>query len=579
MGFSNVLFLWASILPLIVLLYYFFRKKYKDQPISSTIFWEEVMQETKASPYLKHLQKNALLYLQLLALILFVLALMNPFIKTSEIAGEQSIWIVDTSATMLAGETFDHHKEEMKSLASELTGQPLTIITTGDEPKTIVRQESDVSAIHKAIDSLEVTFEEEQLIKAIDVAQAYIGETATSIYLFTDSIERGELPISSEHIKWIVKGSSKDLQNVSIKRFAATSIGEEALALIQLKNEADEEKRVELTLQDSQGNVLVEEGVTLKGEEEMTKTFEKLPISQSLFATIQVEDDYVVDNSMVTIIGSGLSQIVVDQQMHQLVQKGFQALNADVKLVPSDQLAAIKEAMIVTNQSELLGKTKSPLVLIGRDDELSEEVNSLVDVSEDALFAFSNLEDVYVNAIYPGFDGFETIATIGEKPFIQRSSKGDIVILADIQSTDWPLHPSFPLFLWSLQSEMLEGSTSLGTFSPNESRGVSLAARDWSIYSKDDEYISSFEDASHFKAPTKPGLYTARSNEDEKLLIVQLSDNEREIKEGTSFELGTLQSNGEEESSKKSIIIWLLIPILLLLVIEWEVQRRRGFTN
>lgn len=60
------------------------------------------MQETKASPYLKHLQKNALLYLQLLSLILFVLALMNPFVKTTEIAGEQSIWIVDTSATMLA---------------------------------------------------------------------------------------------------------------------------------------------------------------------------------------------------------------------------------------------------------------------------------------------------------------------------------------------------------------------------------------------------------------------------------------------------------------------------------------------
>lgn len=200
------------------------------------------MQETKASPYLKHLQKNALLYLQLLALILFVLALMNPFIKTKEIAGEQSIWIVDTSATMLAGQTFAQHKEEMKSLASEFTGQPLTIITTGDEPKTIIRQETDSSAIHKAIDSLEVTYEEEQLIKAIDVAQAYIGETATSIYLFTDSVERGELPISSEQIKWIVKGASKDLQNVSIKRFAATSIGEEALALIQLKNETDEKK-------------------------------------------------------------------------------------------------------------------------------------------------------------------------------------------------------------------------------------------------------------------------------------------------------------------------------------------------
>lgn len=537
------------------------------------------MQETKASPYLKHLQKNALLYLQLLALILFVLALMNPFIKTKEIAGEQSIWIVDTSATMLAGQTFAQHKEEMKSLASEFTGQPLTIITTGDEPKTIIRQETDSSAIHKAIDSLEVTYEEEQLIKAIDVAQAYVGETATSIYLFTDSVERGELPISSEQIKWIVKGASKDLQNVSIKRFAATSIGEEALALIQLKNETDEKKQVELILQDSEGRVIVEEGIALKEQEEMTKTFEKLPLTESLFATIQVEDDYEVDNSMVTILGNNLSQIVIDQQMHQLVQKGFQALNTEVKLVPSDQLATIKEALIVTNKVELLGKTDSPLILIGRDDELSEEVNSLVDVSEDALFAFSNLEDVYVISVYPGFDQFETIATIGEMPFIQRSSKGDIVILADIQSTDWPLHPSFPLFLWSLQNELLEGTTSLGTFSPNESRGVSLAAGDWSIYSKDDEYISSFENANQFKAPTKPGLYTVRSNEEEKLLIVQLSENEREIKEGTSFELGTVQNKGNEESSKKSIIIWLLIPILLLLVIEWEVQRRRGFTN
>ncbi|MEL3959745.1 hypothetical protein MKZ01_00270 [Lysinibacillus endophyticus] len=146
----------------------------------------------------------------------------------------------------------------------------------------------------------------------------------------------------------------------------------------------------------------------------------------------------------------------------------------------------------------------------------------------------------------------------------------------------WSKNNSFikqSLFLWSLQNELLEGTTSLGTFSPNESRGVSLAAGDWSIYSKDDEYISSFENANQFKAPTKPGLYTVRSNEEEKLLIVQLSENEREIKEGTSFELGTLQSKGNEESSNKSIIIWLLIPILLLLVIEWEVQRRRGFTN
>ena len=183
--------------------------------------------------------------------------------------------------------------------------------------------------------------------------------------------------------------------------------------------------------------------------------------------------------------------------------------------------------MIVTNQTGLLGKTSSPIILIGRDDEVAEEVNSLVDVSQDALFAFSALDDVYVSSIYPAFDDFKTIATIDGKPFIQRSLRGDLAILADIQSTDWPLHPSFPLFLWGIQNELVEGTQNLGTFSPSESRAVSLTPGEWSIYSGEDEYISLVKGGNAFQAPVVPGVYSVRSNEEEKHFIVQLSGNER----------------------------------------------------
>ena len=195
MGFSNLTFLWTLVIPLIVLLYYFFRKKYTDQQVSSTLFWEEVMQETRVSPYLKYLQRNALFYLQMLALLLFVLALINPYMKKTTISGEQSIWIVDTSATMLAGKgtsTFEQHKKQMKSLVSDLGERPLTLITTGNEPKTIVRRETNQQVILKAIDQLAVTYEEQHLSKAIDMANAYIGDFPTSIYLFTDSVDRGD---------------------------------------------------------------------------------------------------------------------------------------------------------------------------------------------------------------------------------------------------------------------------------------------------------------------------------------------------------------------------------------------------
>lgn len=541
------------------------------------------MQETKASPYLKHLQKNALLYLQLLALILFVLALMNPFVKTTEIAGEQSIWIIDTSATMLAknGErtTFDQHKEEMKSLASALSGRPLTIITTGDEPKAILRQETKAAVIHNAIENLEVTYEEEQLPKAIDMATAFIGESATSIYLFTDSVERGELPIESEKLTWVVKGASKEIENVSITRLAATALEDTTLALVQLKNETKTSQVVQLSLLDGAEKRIVQEEVTLQEGEEWSKTFEGFPPVNLLTAKIEVNDDYEVDNTMMTLIGSGTSEIVIDQQMHQLVQKGFQALNTEVKIVPSDQLVGMKDAMIVTNQSELLDKSKSPLVLIGRDDVDAKEVNALVDVSQDSLFAFSSLEDIYVSSIYPPFDDFTTIATIGEQPFVQRSPSGDIVILADIEQTDWPLHPSFPLLLWGIQNELMEGTQNLGTFSPNERRAVSLTSGEWSVYSMQDEYIASIDGGSEFRAPRVPGVYTISSKEEEKHFIVQITSGERSIQEGASFELGNVQNDGQEETTKKSFVQWLLIPILLLLVLEWEVQRRRGFAN
>ncbi len=288
----------------------------------------------------------------------------------------------------------------------------------------------------------------------------------------------------------------------------------------------------------------------------------------------------LVDNSMSAFIGGGQSEIIVDQQMHSLVQKGFQALDTDVKIVQSDQLKTMTgEGVIVTNQTELLETSSGRVILIGRDDEVAEEVNRMVDVSKDALFAFSSLEDVYVSAIYPPFEDFETIATIAEKPFIQRSTKGDIVILADIESTDWPLHPSFPLFLWSLHNEFSEGNMSLGIFRPNESKAVSLVGGDWTIYSFEDEYIASIENPSHFKAPIMPGLYSIRSQNDEKYFIVQLSNKERSIQEGTSFELGQLQNDGESITTRESLSAWILLIVLLLLVIEWEVQRRRGFAN
>lgn len=539
------------------------------------------MQETRVSPYLKQLQKNALLFLQLLALLLLVLALMNPYVKKSTIVGAQTIFIVDTSATMLAGKeqsTFDAHKKEMLSLVGQLNGRPVTLITTGNTPKAVLQQVTNTKDIEKAIQELEVTYETAQMNKALDVAQAFVGDIPTSIYVFTDALDKKHLPMEKDTVKWIVKGSAKDLKNVAITRFAATTDGQTTMALVQLQNDTDLEQRTTLLLQNAENNKVVSEDITLPPNEAVTKTFKDLPLEDTLTATIAVDDDYTVDNSQTVLLQTTTSKIVVDQSLHQLIQKGFQTINSSVKIIPSLQIADNQEATVVTNQTALLGKMDKPIVLFGRDDAEKIEAKGEVNTTSDALFAFSELKDIYVSTVYPGFDSYQTIASVGDHPFIQRSPKGDLVILADIADTDWPLHPSFPLFLWSAEQQLSESIGSLGIFTPNEQRAVALKQGDWSVYSQDDQFLSSITNGL-LTAPMKPGIYTARSEGEEKRFIVQLQAQERVIPKGTSYTLGELKENGKEEIAKASLVPWLMLLILLVLVIEWEVQRRRGFTN
>ncbi len=581
MGFSQIIFSWTAIIPVIVLLYYFFRKKYTDQTVSSTLFWSEIMQETRVSPYLKHLQKNALLYLQLLALLLLVLALMNPYVKKSTIVGEQTIFIVDTSATMLAGKgqsTFDTHKQEMLTLIDELNGRPVTLITTGSAPKAILQQETNIKDIEKGIKDLQVTYETAEMDKALDVAQAFVGDTPTSIYVFTDTLDKKQLPMNKDSVKWLVRGAAKDLTNIAITRFAATTDGQATMALVQLHNDTDIEQKVTLALLNEEGKELVAENIAVPPKEEITKTFKELPLEKSMTAIIDVRDDYAVDNQQTVLLQTATSKIVVDQGMHQLIQKGFQSVSTGVKIVPPLQVVDNQDATVITNQAELLEKMDKALVLFGRDDAEKVEVSGIVSTKSDALFAFSELKDVYVSALYPGFANYQTIATVGEQPFIQRSPKGDIVVLADIADTDWPLHPSFPLFLWSTEQQLSESIDSLGIFTPNEQRVVALAQEDWSVYSQEDEFLSLVTDGM-LTAPTKPGIYFVRSNNEEKHFIVQLQAQERVIEQGTSYALGDISDNGKAEISKASFVPWLILIILVLLVSEWEVQRRRGFTN
>ncbi len=589
MGFGQLGFLWAFFIPFIVLLYYFFRKKYTDQPISSTLFWETVMKETKVSPYLQYLQRNALFYLQMLALILLALALLQPYIKSRALTGEQIIWMVDTSASMLADSknesVFEQHKKDMMVLSEQLEGKPVTLLTMGEEPTILLREERNLSKIQSAINKLEVEYEQEHLPKMLDFTQSLVKGEDTVVYLFTDNVDRTELPLENERISWVVKGSEGIFENVSILRFGANKTNENISALAQLVNDSPKDKTGRFLIHSIDDNELIySEPVSIPAKDTLSLSMKELPLASGLKAILEIDDDYQIDNESTVLLQSQTSQTFVDNQLHQLVTAAFQAMSIPVSSVPSEQLSDLsEEGMIVTNQTSLLETATSPVLLIGRNDEIAHEVSGVVMTGRDDVFAYASLDDLYVSSLYPPFANYETIARVNKEPFIQRNQKGDLIVLADVQMTDWPLHPSFPLFLWSTAEQMTTNSDYLGIFSPKKKKSISLVAdeedAEWEVFSEENEYISSVQQGSQFTAPAKPGMYSLRSGDIEKQFVVLLEQQEKEIRTGSSYSIGTSSDTTLKETIQTSMVSWFLLLIILLLLAEWEVQRRRGLTN
>lgn len=572
MGVANWIGLWAAIMPLAVILYYFFRKKYKDQPVSSTLFWQEMMKEIQASPYLKKLQHHLLFYLQMAALLLCVFGLLQPFFETDTLEGNEFIFVVDTSATMLAGTPshFEKQQTNMRELANQTGGKPVTIVTTGASPEVVLRKERDLATIQEAIRNLTPAYENAEIEQTLLFAETLVANDSTVIHIFTDNLDRSLLASKSTGA-YVVHGMEDSLSNVSIRQFGLSEDENGMKAIVQVVNDSDEAMSGKATV--SSGTVTESVEITLEPGEQLLVPFDGLPAEKLWQAELEIEDDYAVDNGMAAYVQPPIDAIVIASSLHQLVASGFASLDMEVTAVAPEQISQQQGVPIVTNQVELLEKDQ-PVLLIGRNDETAKEVSGEIETLPHPLFTYATLDDVYVSQVYPPFDGFETIAEIAGNPLIQVSPDGDIVVLADIQSTDWPLHPSFPLFLWSAANELSGSEEFLGFFQPNEHRSVALASADgeWELF-KDGEYIHSYiEGQGPFIAPAEPGVYDLVGGAASMKAIVQLSSEEKVLAAGSSYQIG--QAAAEDETMQLSIVPWILLIVIILLVVEWEVYRR-----
>jgi hypothetical protein len=134
---------WAVLagIPVGIIALYFLKLRRRPVQVPSTLLWRRSLEDLHVNSLFQRLRKNLLLFLQVLAVLLVMLALSGPRIKGSVGAGQRYILAIDESASMgstdTGGSRLERAKAEAKKVVANMESNDLAmVIAFSDRART-----------------------------------------------------------------------------------------------------------------------------------------------------------------------------------------------------------------------------------------------------------------------------------------------------------------------------------------------------------------------------------------------------------------------------------------------------------
>lgn len=608
---QNLFFL--LIIPIILILY-LLKKNYEDQEISSILLWRQLILDIEANRWWKRLQKNILLFLQLLFAILVIFALLKPIFPTNQLIANHSIIIMDNSASMLTKEQdttrFQLAKEEIYNRIDSISSnQSITLILAEEKPKVLISKSSNKDQLKEAIkevpinygstdDSAALSFAQSIAMTEIDTGILWISDGANQSFMESDRLVE---PIPFEHL---LIGSMRE--NVAITSFVTQETSNEIQGMIKIDNTGSNIKVAKISIYNAEDQLLDVNSFEIKGKSTYSYLIKALPQSSYYYGVLDVEGDPLEqDNLLYSVSYKSKERTGI------LITEGNRFLHQGLGLLQNFQLSTTNQNQI-TNQIrehtdiwvyDSVTPTKLPegnLLLFAPKESTpwfsyfgEKEVQGTPQIVNEAHSINQHVpwDQVYINKIIKldNLKGFEPLVQLGDETIISAGIiDGRKIIIAHfaLQQSDMPLRPAFPIFL----------QNAVQWLTPIQSLPIGIAKADQVITipfmagssnrkvilpSREEELIVEDQGLNQlYRVPNQIGLYQVsekrESEELNRFFTVSMNEEESVIapKMISIPVIGLNNENKEDEKIEKKNIgyqdltFWFVWFALLVLMIE-----------
>lgn len=471
---SPLAFAFAAAIP-VVIVFYLLKRKRVVKLVSSTLLWQKFLADTQASAPFQKLRKNWLLYLQILLLILAVLALARPFIKTTATPSQKRVIILDGSASMKATDEtpsrFEKARAEaLKWVDSLRTGDEMVVILAGANTEVRASATTDKTALRRALENCQPSDSPTRLTPALKMAESLIRDLDKKlnpeIHLFSDGAVPELAEFENKALPLIYHKVGSRADNLGITALDTRANPEDATqraVYVSVANVSSNSMSTDLELL-LDGQLVNTVSLTVPGMQTAPQVFKATQEKDGVFTVrLTGKDDLASDNeaSIVSLLPKPVNVLLVTRG-NRLLEKALRAV-ANVRLAVANDLTDggagfefivldgiaptawpqgnvlafrtgstnwVEDAVNVEAPVIVDWKSTHPLLRYASFDNV-QIVQSLTPKNGTPPWAVSILEAPQAPLIVAGEIGRQRIVWVGFDPL----------------ESNWPLRVSFPIFI------------------------------------------------------------------------------------------------------------------------------------